>query len=107
VNTALLSLLAITFLAAGPHLAAATSAPISSSSYRRPRYADIGPFGISTEPDAKPRPHGGLNGRKLTSVYARSFLLSSRAALMTGCTESRAAKSPRVFPASRVGLNPA
>lgn len=107
-NTARLSLLAITFLAAGPHLAAADVSPnFIFINIDDLGYADIGPFGsqLNRTPNLD---RMAAEGRKLTSFYAAPVCSPSRAALMTGCYPKRALPIPHVlFPASRVGLNPA
>jgi arylsulfatase A len=69
-------------------------------------YADIGPFGSTTNPT----PHLdrlAAEGRRLTSHYAAPVCSPSRAALMTGCYPKRVLPTPHVlFPAAAVGLHP-
>jgi arylsulfatase A-like enzyme len=68
-------------------------------------YADIGPFG---NPKIK-TPHLdrlAAEGRKFTSFYATPVCSMSRAALMTGCYNTRVSVPGVLFPDSKIGLNP-
>ncbi len=69
-------------------------------------YADIGPFGNTTQAT----PHldrMAREGRMLTSHYGAPVCSPSRASLMTGCYPKRALPISHVlFPASAVGLAP-
>ena len=69
-------------------------------------YADIGPFGSTTN-DTPQLDRMAAEGRRLLSHYAAPVCSPSRASLMTGCYPTRALPIKHVlFPASEVGLHP-
>lgn len=70
-------------------------------------YADIQPFGstLNRTPNLNRMAQEGM---KLTCFYAAPVCSPSRSSLMTGCYPKRVLPIPGVlFPASKVGLNPA
>ena len=69
-------------------------------------YGDIGPFG-STKNRTPNLDRMAREGMKFTSFYAAPVCTPSRAQVLTGCYAKRVSLPNVIFPAAKVGLNPA